>query len=270
MKMQCSTFSEDDPLSRAGKEIHLINKVDLLDRHALFFDFDGTLVELGMHPDQIKVPPRRIVQLRHVFEKIRSMAIVSGRSLDELDHFLRPLVLPTAGVHGAEIRFNNRVKLLTSNTLPKPLAEAVLRLGCEHPDIYLEKKGERAIAVHYRQAPEKGLLIRELIDQLIQGYSGVEVIPGKYVFEVIPADIFKGNAVRAFMQMPPFRERSPVYFGDDATDESAFEVVNEMGGMSFKIGSGSTCANYRLASVTHVDQWLEILFASINPIRGVD
>ena len=178
--MQCSTFSKDDSLSGARKEIHLINKVDLLGRHALFFDFDGTLVDFGIDPDKIKVPPRRIFQLRHVFEKIRSMAIVSGRSPDELDHFLRPLVLPTAGVHGAEIRFNNRVKLLTSNTLLKPLAEELLRLGCEYPDIYLEKKGERAIAVHYRRVPERGLLIGELIDRLIQRCSWVEVILGKY------------------------------------------------------------------------------------------
>jgi trehalose 6-phosphate phosphatase len=54
----------------------------------------------------------------------------------------------------------------------------------------------------------------------------------------------------------PFRGRRPVFIGDDATDEHGFAVVNSLGGYAIKVGSGRTCANWRLRDVTAVRAWL--------------
>ena len=46
----------------------------------------------------------------------------------------------------------------------------------------------------------------------------------------------KGGAIAAFLSTPPFRGRTPVFVGDDATDESGFAVVAARGGCAYSVG----------------------------------
>ncbi|MGH8240776.1 MAG: trehalose-phosphatase, partial [Steroidobacteraceae bacterium] len=81
---------------------------------------------------------------------------------------------------------------------------------------------------------------------------------GKCVFEIRPAAWTKGAAVRAFMQRAPFLNRRPIYIGDDLTDEDGFAVVNELDGISIRVGDGYvTRARHRFPGVRHVVRWLE-------------
>jgi trehalose 6-phosphate phosphatase len=59
-----------------------------------------------------------------------------------------------------------------------------------------------------------------------------------------------------FMGEPPFAGRTPVFVGDDASDEFGFASVNELGGHSIKVGAGETVAHWRLENVKAVQQWL--------------
>ena len=53
---------------------------------------------------------------------------------------------------------------------------------------------------------------------------------------------------------------SPVFVGDDVTDEDAFREVNARDGLSVRVGGGSeTVATYYLESVQEVLTWLESL-----------
>ena len=79
---------------------------------------------------------------------------------------------------------------------------------------------------------------------------------GKCVVELRPAGTDKGEAIRAFMSEMPFRGRTPVFIGDDLTDEHGFDVVNEMEGYSVKVGEGATVARWRLPDVRAVERWL--------------
>ena len=79
---------------------------------------------------------------------------------------------------------------------------------------------------------------------------------GKYVVELRPAGRNKGVGVVEFMKEPPFRRRTPVFVGDDATDEFGFMAVNRLGGHSIKVGPGRTVARWRLRNVQAVEQWL--------------
>jgi len=58
------------------------------------------------------------------------------------------------------------------------------------------------------------------------------------------------------MQEPPFIGRTPVFVGDDITDESAFGAVLSLGGIAVKVGDGNTIAPWRLQGVTDVHAWI--------------
>ena len=81
---------------------------------------------------------------------------------------------------------------------------------------------------------------------------------GKRIVEMKPAGRDKGAAVVEFMAEEPFRGRTPVFVGDDITDEYGFAMVNRMHGHSLKVGPGRTAARWRLRDVGTVRAWLEL------------
>jgi len=74
--------------------------------------------------------------------------------------------------------------------------------------------------------------------------------------EIKPAGIDKGTAVAEYLAESPFRGRHPVFIGDDLNDEHGFAEVNRLAGVSIKVGSGKSCARYRLTGVAAVRHWL--------------
>jgi trehalose 6-phosphate phosphatase len=81
--------------------------------------------------------------------------------------------------------------------------------------------------------------------------------PGKHVLELAPAGYSKRSAIEAFMLESPFAGRTPVFIGDDITDEDGFAAVNALQGYSIRVGDGApTIAGHRLDSVSAVVAWL--------------
>jgi trehalose 6-phosphate phosphatase len=129
----------------------------------------------------------------------------------------------------------------------------------------LEIKGA-ALALHYRNAPDREAVARAATERLVADYPGSYVLqPGKMVYEIKPKDVDKGRSVRAFLDEPPFTGRRAVFAGDDLTDEKGFAVVNELGGVSIKVGPGDTIARSRLESVSDLLGWLD---AIVSAARG--
>ena len=72
---------------------------------ALFLDVDGTLLEIEREPGAVHVPERLCRLLEHLQRATRgALALVSGRSLDQLDRLFSPLRFSAAGLHGLERR----------------------------------------------------------------------------------------------------------------------------------------------------------------------
>jgi trehalose 6-phosphate phosphatase len=226
---------------------------------AFFFDFDGTLVELAPTPAGILVQPEvieLIAGLRRLTQN--AVAIVSGRGIDDIDSFLGMPDLPIAGLHGAERRDANGDTQRTGFNDERLLHMEQVLAGVvnANPGLLLEIKGA-ALALHYRNAPERETVAREATARLVADYPGSYVLqPGKMVYEIKPKDVDKGRALRAFLDEPPFAGRMPVFAGDDLTDEKGFAVVNEYGGVSIKVGGGDTIAHTRVASVSALLAWL--------------
>jgi trehalose 6-phosphate phosphatase len=78
------------------------------------------------------------------------------------------------------------------------------------------------------------------------------------VAELRPHGATKGDALRAFMTEPEFRDARPVFVGDDLTDEHGFEAAASLGGAGILVGPPrDSAARYRLDSVAAVADWLD-------------
>lgn len=226
----------------------------------MFLDVDGTLVEFVDQPDELTASPRLIGILRDLDNSTRgAVVLVSGRTIASVDEIFEPLRLPIAGLHGHERRdAAGEVRRASVDTAPLSMVRRRFEeIIDRHPGSFVEEKGP-AIALHYRRAAKAGAdaekLASELDRQLRDPYC---VQRGKMVVEVRPCDDSKGSAIEAFMNEPGLRERIPVFVGDDATDESGFQWVNEHGGSSIKVGQGESSALYRIEAVGDVLSWLE-------------
>jgi trehalose 6-phosphate phosphatase len=223
---------------------------------AIFFDFDGTLVELAPRPEEVQVHeeiPLLLAQLNAALGS--AVALVSGRPVAEIDHHLRPLKLCVAGVHGAERRgADGHMRRIAVGGLCE--AAALIEALCrQHPALRMEAK-PGAIALHYRQAPELEDACLDAMSRAIRLADGMTLLRGKKVVEMKPRRADKGAAIRSFLEERQFRHRRPWFFGDDVTDESAFEAVQALGGVAVKIGDGETLAAHRLPDPAAVRAWL--------------
>ncbi len=235
------------------------------DRPALFLDLDGTLLDFADEPEGVEVSKR----VRDLLGRLRDVtggatALVSGRTMDDLDQLLAPQKFPLAGVHGLVLR-DGAGRITRTEVNSEVLARiegALRRFVKDNPETLLEHKGA-SLALHYRKRPElEASAIRQAEQTVAIVGSSMQVLYGNKVVEIKPQGQNKGSAIVCFMKDAPFNGRTPVFIGDDATDEDGFRTVNNLGGVSVKVNSGETAATSRLPDVDAVLKWLEELVSS--------
>jgi trehalose 6-phosphate phosphatase len=225
---------------------------------ALFLDFDGTLVELADTPDTIRVSPG----LKPMLERLRHrldgrLALVSGRSLADLERHLPLHGVAFSGSHGLELRLADGTRL----PLSVPIGLDDVRAKVEHfaapiPGLIVEGK-PAGIALHYRRAPDQAERAGAFMTALARE-RGFSVQRGDMVVELRPTGATKGDALKAFMSEPEFAGARPLFVGDDLTDEHAFAAAAALGGAGILVGPArDSAARYRLGSVGAVADWLE-------------
>ena len=225
---------------------------------ALFLDFDGTLVELAESPDAIRVPE----ELRALLGRLAAtldgrLAVISGRSIADLDRYLPGAGIAMSGSHGIELRAPDGT---CAPLAPPPGLETaraeIDRFAARHPGLLVETK-PASVALHYRKAPACAEDAAALVAE-IAGRTGLSVQPGKMVLELRPRGADKGDALRKMMTEPPFAGARPWFVGDDLTDEDAFAAAAELGGAGVLAGPPrDTAARWRLDGVAAVVAWLE-------------
>ena len=231
--------------------------LSLLDGAALFLDFDGTLVELAAAPDAIQVSPALAPLLKRLHRRLEGrLALISGRSIADLERHVQCAGLAVSGSHGLELRLQDG--RVTRRGGEHDLSEARERLNGlagSAPGLLVEEK-PFGIALHYRQAPEEEARVSELMSELARD-GGLALQQGKMVIELRPPGADKGDALRAFMAEPDFAGARPVFVGDDMTDEHAFAAAAAMGGAGVLVGPPrATAAQWRLPNVAAVTDWL--------------
>lgn len=231
---------------------------------AYFVDLDGTLLEIAPRPDDVRADAQLRATIATLTQRAGgAVAIITGRPVVEVDDLFPSLRLPVAGQHGLERRGPDGEVWRCALPLPAlAIARSRLReLVLRHPGLLLEDKG-LSLALHYRLAPALASYAHRAMRQVARDVGPEFCVQrGKRVVELKLAGRDKGTAIRAFLAEPPFRGRCPVFIGDDMTDEYGFAVVNELGGVSVKVGPGRTAATWRMRDVGAVRRWLRLAVA---------
>lgn len=225
-----------------------------------FLDIDGTLLEFAARPEAVAADTGLKTLLRRLFKAAGgAVALISGRPVTDIDRVVAPLRFPAAGQHGIERR-DHAGKLHIHAAPAAHLHDAVAtleRMVARSPGLVLENKGA-TLALHYRLAPQHAPEVLRVMRELCADLgSEFELQTGKMLIEIKPGGKDKGTAIAEFMDEVPFRGRTPVFIGDDLTDEYGFALVNSKGGHSIKVGAGPSVANWRLADAPAVRVWLE-------------
>lgn len=229
-----------------------------LDGAALFLDLDGTLAPIAARPQDVVSNPR----LTRLIERLDAglggrLAVVSGRTLEDVDRILEGRIVCVSAVHGL-VRRDRHGGLQTPEPHPgMNQAVAALRdFAGRDPGLLVEEKGA-SVALHFRLARARALDARALARR-VAAETGLALQEGDMVEELRTPGPSKGDAVRDFMATDDFRGAVPVFVGDDATDEHGFDAVARLGGFGILVGRPrETHARFGLRNVEDVLAWLE-------------
>lgn len=224
---------------------------------ALFLDLDGVLAPLAPTPDAVGPEPRRTRTVERLTHALGGrVAVVSGRTLAEIDRIVDGAARAASGVHGLQRR---RADGVLSARDPAPSVKTALAAFHDfaeaRPGVLVEDKGLSA-GLHFRQAPSQADAALALATALADE-TGLALQPGSMVLELKTPGADKGTAVAAFMAEAPFAGATPVMVGDDLTDEAGFRAAEALGGFGVLVGpERPTAARYRLENVEAVLDWL--------------
>lgn len=250
---------------------YIFSKISKRGRIFLFLDYDGTLSPIVERPDKAILP----LKTRHILSRLIDnkrivVSVVSGRMLKQVKNLVRLKGIHYAGCHGLEIEKADKAYLFPR--LPKlkvQIDDVKRRLKIELRDIAGWEMEEKGIifALHYRRVKSNNIAkLKNIFYNIIRPYTaGGEIITarGKMVLEVRPAlDWDKGRYCLYLMDKLKYKGEkiTPVYIGDDTTDETAFKALRRKGITIFVKGERKTSlAEYYLNSTNEVTDFLSRL-----------
>src|SRR5215213_211752 len=204
---------------------------------------DDILPEEDDSPEAVPVPASLVPHLDQTAILLDrtsgALALVSGRSLNDIDLIFAPEQFPAIGGHGAEMRLSQDSEAVATHAPPmdKELKRRLAAIAKLSPGILLEDKGY-SLALHYRLAPhaEKAIYAAVSLIRADLPNAPIEVMPGKCVCEIKHSGFTKATGVHDLMRREPFKGRRPLFIGDDVTDETVFAIMPDLDGLAFSVG----------------------------------
>jgi trehalose 6-phosphate phosphatase len=187
-------------------------------RAGILVDFDGSLSPIVARPELAQIREGARDALARLAGRYAVVAVVSGRTRAELETLIGVPGVTLAALYGIE----------DDTTLPQGLEDRVRAIAATIPGIRVEPKGG-SIATHYRGASDPEAAEAALAEALapIAAESGMELIEGKKVLELVPAGRpLKGGAVERIVADAALD--AVLYAGDDQADLKAFEVLDRL------------------------------------------
>jgi len=202
-----------------------------VNRLIILSDFDGTLAPIAERPELVRIPDETKRILERLADNARcTLGIISGRSIRDVERYLKIKRIYYAGNHGLEVKgprliFTQPLTTSQRAALSESGEElkAVLR-GVE--GVVIEDKG-LTISIHYRMVDENIVkTVEEAVVKVTLTHPSLKLSTGKKVFELRPdIDWNKGRCAELIVKA----EGSGglvLYLGDDETDEDAFRALS--------------------------------------------
>lgn len=245
----------------------------MADKRVVFFlDYDGTLTPIVDDPDQALLSD----EMRAAIEGLArncTVAVVSGRGLDDVRRHVGMDRIFYAGSHGFEIagprgwRKEHEQGTIFLPVLDQAEAELHERLSSV-PGIRIERK-KFAIAIHYRKALDKDIpAVEDAVDRVEANHPELQKSAGKKIFELRPqANWHKGKAVLWLLEALGLdgADVLPFYIGDDVTDEDAFRALRDGGiGIVVRDGPRRTAARFALQDPEEVRRFLGVIASELR------
>lgn len=237
-------------------------QLDALTRPAVFFDFDGTLSEIVDDPDAAR-PVAGAVEALAALAARCPVAVLSGRDLADVRARVGVDGIWYAGSHGFELtgpdgaHHQNDAAADAVPVLAAAAASLRDRLG-PIPGVMVEHK-RYAVAVHYRNAARDRVGEATAAVRDAGRRRGLRVTTGREVIELRPEiDWDKGRTLHWILeQLDPV---TPLFLGDDITDEDAFDAVADLAGAGIVVrhtddGDRATAARFALDSPARVAEF---------------
>ncbi|XP_037927128.1 alpha,alpha-trehalose-phosphate synthase [UDP-forming]-like [Hermetia illucens] len=251
------------PVSIDDFDDYLLKYIGYNHKLALLMDYDGTLAPIAPHPDLAILSP----ETKNVLFKLSNhsdvyVAIISGRSVDNVKKMVGIEGITYAGNHGLEILHPNDSKFVHPmpneyeekvRLLLKALQDSVCRDGA-----WVENKGP-LLTFHYRETPnELRPAMIEKARTLIEKY-GFRATEAHCALEARPPVQWNKGRASIYILRTAFgvdwSERIKIiYAGDDLTDEDALVSLKGMA-RTFRITNSDfvkTAADHRLPSTDSV------------------
>ncbi len=251
-------------LMNKKEKAELIDKYGKAGKRLVLLDYDGTLVNYELIPDDAILPEHLVDILIKIIDKPgTNVFIISGRSHNDIDKLLGHIPIKIIAEHGAMIKENGHWKnqISDNDQWKKDFFPTFNRITDACPKSFVEEKSF-SLTWHYRNAePELGYeCSRELI-QLLKGMINsynLKILDGNKVVEVLTIETGKGSAVKKLFEQNSYDFILSI--GDDATDEEMFEFfLHQSNAITIKVGEGVTQARYKLNSISEVASLLKQL-----------
>jgi trehalose 6-phosphate phosphatase len=199
-------------------------------RLGLITDVDGTVSPIVDVPDEAQVTPRNRELLRELQPHLTLVAVVSGRSAQDLYSRVNIPELIYIGNHGFERWRDGQVELMPEVATFRPKIEMALDEIRNHliTGMIIEDKGS-TVSIHYRQTEKPKQVATQCYPfiQEIATKHGLKTFQGRMVFELRPP--LKTNKGTAFHSLvTEYNLDAGLYIGDDTTDVDAFMVARQL------------------------------------------
>lgn len=230
------------------------------------FDFDGTLVNIESHPNQVMVARPLLEDLQQLTQLHgHTVAVISGRTMTDLRGFLGSIPrLWLSGDHGAEV-VGPHWHWVHGSAAASTHHFAHLAPKLSHelsglPGIYVESK-RYSLGIHYRLADDE---TTEALKKTLATMSLPSGLAFKHSHKCIEIRPLPGPTKADAMAIIRNQVQSSgvgsvaLVFGDDQTDEDMFNAANRKD-ITVRIGSGTTITGaefqidspHRVAALIH-------------------
>jgi len=237
----------------------------------VFFDYDGTLTPIVPHPKDAILSEA----MKNTLIKLSNqctLAVISGRGLNDIKSLVGIKGIHYAGSHGYEIE-GPSIKMEYEPALEfvaifDALDKELIKQLESVEGVFIERK-KFSIALHYRNVSQKEVhLVEKAVDEALKKHPKLRKTYGKKVYELQPdLDWNKGEALEWIIDALHIEKQgSKIFFlGDDITDEDAFASIKTYGiGILVEADERDTGAQYKLDNVAQTFRFLELLSSSIE------